>query len=53
MISKFIHWISRHQVYKNTYRELASMSNRELNDIGIGCEDIKSIAYEAAYGVNK
>jgi uncharacterized protein YjiS (DUF1127 family) len=53
MISKFIKWISRHHIYQNTYRELASMSNRELNDIGIGYEDIKSIAYEAAYGVNK
>ena len=37
-------------VYHNTLRELGSLTDRELNDMGIAPSSIKAIAYEAAYG---
>ena len=35
--------------YKTTYAELASLSARELSDIGLSKANIGAIAYEAAY----
>ena len=39
----------RRRVYKSTYAELASLSARELSDIGLSKANIGAIAYEAAY----
>ena len=39
----------RCRVYKTTYAELASLSARELSDIGLSKANIGTIAYEAAY----
>lgn len=39
----------RRRVYKTTYAELASLSARELSDIGLSKANIGAIAYEAAY----
>jgi uncharacterized protein YjiS (DUF1127 family) len=39
----------RRRVYKTTYAELASLSARELSDIGLSRANIGAIAYEAAY----
>ncbi|MFY0616705.1 DUF1127 domain-containing protein [Shimia sp.] len=38
------------QQYNTTVRELASMSNRELADVGISRYDIKDIAEAHVYG---
>ena len=40
----FAQWRS----YRNTVSELNSLSNRELDDLGIGRADIKRIARQAA-----
>ena len=39
-----------HRAYRETYNELAQMSDRELRDIGLNRSMIHSVAYEAAYG---
>lgn len=38
------------RVYRDTIRELSVLSNRDLNDLGIGRGEIRSIALDAAYG---
>lgn len=40
----------RYKMYRQTVRELAALSDRELNDLGIARSSIRSIAMEAAYG---
>lgn len=40
----------RRRVYNETLRELGNLSQRELNDLGIGHGMINRIAHEAAYG---
>ncbi|MFW2542020.1 DUF1127 domain-containing protein [Primorskyibacter sp. 2E107] len=40
---------SRRKVYKTTFRELASLSDRELNDLGLNRTMIRRVAYQAAY----
>lgn len=40
----------RRAVYNRTYRELASLSRRDLDDIGISHDMIADIAHDAAYG---
>lgn len=37
-------------VYRATYNELASLSNRELRDLGMSRSGIKDAAYQATYG---
>lgn len=37
----------QYRVYKQTYKELSSLTDRELNDIGINRGMIKSVAMEA------
>lgn len=37
----------QYRVYKHTHKELSSLTDRELNDIGINRGMIKSIAMEA------
>lgn len=50
MISKLKYWYDRNRVYKNTVKELRSLSAKELYDLGIEPGMIEEIAYEAAYG---
>ncbi len=41
--------MARRATFKQTVRELSTLSNRELADLGLSRSMIKSIAYEAAY----
>lgn len=40
---------ARRNVYKTTFRELASLSDRELSDLGLNRTMIRRVAYQAAY----
>ena len=40
---------AKYAVYRETLRELQSLSDRELNDLGITRGEIRGIAYQAAY----
>ena len=40
----------RRRVYRTTLRSLQALSQRELDDMGIGREMISRLAAEAAYG---
>ncbi|MEO9827312.1 MAG: DUF1127 domain-containing protein [Paracoccaceae bacterium] len=40
---------AQYTVYRTTIRELESLSERELDDLGINRATIRSIAYQAAY----
>lgn len=42
--------LARRKVYRDTLRELKSLSNRELADLGIHRAMITRVATEAAYG---
>ncbi|MFV0491473.1 MAG: DUF1127 domain-containing protein [Pseudorhodobacter sp.] len=42
--------MQRRRVYKQTIRELNSLTSRELDDLGIDRSMISRIALEAAYG---
>jgi len=39
------------KIYRSTLNELQNLSARELADIGISRSMVRSIAYEAAYGL--
>ncbi|PCD77556.1 DUF1127 domain-containing protein [Pseudothioclava arenosa] len=41
---------ARRKVYRQTLRELKSLSNRELEDMGLHRSMITRVAQEAAYG---
>ena len=43
--------LARRRVFKNTYRELAVLSDRELTDLGLNRTEIRRIAWQAAYDV--
>lgn len=51
MLTKFKMWQARRKIYKQTLRELNSLSYHELRDLGLAPEMIPEIATEAAYGV--
>ena len=40
---------AQYATYRTTMRELESLSDRELADLGIARATIRSIAYQAAY----
>jgi uncharacterized protein YjiS (DUF1127 family) len=40
---------ARRVIYNTTVRELRSLSNRELADLGLSRSNISSVAYEHAY----
>jgi uncharacterized protein YjiS (DUF1127 family) len=42
---------AKRKAYRTTLAELESLSNRDLSDLGISRSAIKSVAFEAAYGV--
>ncbi len=41
---------AKRKTYTRTVSELSNLSNRELADLGIYRSEIKSIAFESAYG---
>lgn len=43
--------LERHRVFKQTYGELASLTDRELADIGVGRSQIVALAWDAAQRV--
>lgn len=43
--------IKRRSVFRNTYNELAQLTDRDLSDLGLSRSTIKSVAYEAAQKV--
>lgn len=48
--ANFADRVARRRVFRTTVTELNSLSSRELNDLGINPSQIRSIAFEAAYG---
>ncbi|GEK68133.1 MULTISPECIES: DUF1127 domain-containing protein [Paracoccus] len=42
--------MARRAVYRQTLRELGELSNRDLADLGLNRGNIRSVAYEAAWG---
>ena len=53
MIAKFKTWLARHKAYKQTIKELNSLTYHELRDLGLAPEMIPAIASEAAYGARR
>ncbi|WP_425098609.1 DUF1127 domain-containing protein [Tropicibacter sp. S64] len=41
--------LARRKVFNTTYRELASLSDRELSDLGLNRTMVRRVAYQAAY----
>lgn len=41
--------MQKRKIYRQTYRELSSLSDRALADLGLSRSMIKSLAHEAAY----
>ena len=41
---------AKRKVYRTTLAELQTLTNRDLNDLGIAPGMIRQIAHEAAYG---
>ena len=41
--------VKRRRTYRATVRELEALSDRELDDLGIGRSEIRDIARDAAY----
>lgn len=48
MANKITNWVNYTRQYNSTKRELESLTNRELADIGISRWDIKNVAREQA-----
>jgi uncharacterized protein YjiS (DUF1127 family) len=44
VLSKIRAWI----IFRNTVRELESLNDKDLSDLGISRSDIKSVAWQAA-----
>ncbi len=41
---------AKRKVYRTTYNELSTLTDRDLNDLGLSRSMIKGISLEAAYG---
>jgi uncharacterized protein YjiS (DUF1127 family) len=50
MLKALINAYRKHAIYRQTYKELASLTNYELKDLGIHRSQIEEFAREAAYG---
>jgi uncharacterized protein YjiS (DUF1127 family) len=50
MLKAIISAYRKHAIYRTTYKELSSLPDKELRDIGIDRSDIENIARESAYG---
>ena len=42
--------LARYRTYRQTLTELNALSFRERDDLGLGSEDLRALAYQAAYG---
>jgi uncharacterized protein YjiS (DUF1127 family) len=51
MITKIKMWYAQHKAYKQTVKELNSLTYHELRDLGLTPEMIPAVASEAAYGI--
>ncbi len=51
MFNSIRKWYAQRLVYRQTIKELRSLTKRELYDLGIDESMITSVASEAAYGV--
>ena len=49
-VAQFKAHLARRAEYNQTVRELLVLSDRELSDLGLSRNDIRSVAHEAAYG---
>lgn len=50
MLRAIIVAYKRHAIYRETYSDLASLSDKELHDLGIDRSMIEYVASEATYG---
>ncbi|WP_417806880.1 DUF1127 domain-containing protein [Thioclava sp.] len=50
VMTKISEALARRKVYRQTLNELRSLSQRELDDLGMHSSMITRVAYEAAYG---
>jgi uncharacterized protein YjiS (DUF1127 family) len=50
MIKALILAYKKHAIYRETYKELNSLSNKELHDLGIDRSDVEKVAIDATYG---
>lgn len=49
-VSRLANRYANYRLYRRTYEELASLSNAELDDLGISRYDIDRIARDSVYG---
>jgi uncharacterized protein YjiS (DUF1127 family) len=50
MIKALILAYKKHAIYRATYKELNSLSTKELQDLGIDRSDVEKVAMDATYG---
>lgn len=50
MIAQLKEFVEKYKIYRQTMRELGSLTDRELNDLAISRCDITYVARTAAYG---
>lgn len=50
MIRQIKVWMARRKTYRQTYKELNSLTNHQLKDLGLSRSAVEQIALEAAYG---
>jgi uncharacterized protein YjiS (DUF1127 family) len=50
MLKAIIRHFKQRSIYRETYKQLSSLTTKELEDIGITGNMISEIAEEAAYG---
>lgn len=41
----------KRKIYNRTYRELASLTDRDLSDLGLARSEIRRVAWQAAYEI--
>jgi uncharacterized protein YjiS (DUF1127 family) len=49
MIENLVERYTRYRIYRQTFNELASLSNRELADLGLNRCELRRVALQAAY----
>jgi uncharacterized protein YjiS (DUF1127 family) len=49
MIENLVARYTRYRIYRQTVNELASLSNRELADLGLNRSELRRVAMQAAY----
>ena len=53
MLKELFRAYQKHMIYRDTYRELSKMSNKELKDLGLDRSILDDVAKDAAYGKEK